>query len=47
MQGKPLLILLAALAVMNSAADLSAETDFNAVGREMTKFLSNIDVHQH
>ena len=41
MQGKPLLILLAALAVMNSAADLSAETDFNAVGREMTKFLSN------
>jgi len=47
MKGKPLFILLAALAVMIPATDLSGETDFNLVGREMTKALANRHYAQH
>ncbi len=44
MQGKSLFILLAATI---SASELSGETDFNVVGREMTKILGNRHYARH
>ena len=47
MQRKSLLLVLAAVGLMVPAADLSGETDFNVVGREMTTLLGNRHYARH